>query len=128
MTEYNKGKGIHTINCPHPECSKDINIFTIERLVGSEISVKLEQRTISLKLNLFSCPNTSCRAKFELPDNFLGRHIHCIGCNQNFCRLCNENYHEGICQFRIQVKLIINFKKTCIINLIVNKKIQRVRY
>ena len=106
--EYTVGKGIHGIVCPLPGCKTQLESYSIEELVGREKFDILNQRTIRQKYKVFDCPN--CGEAFVNREGYKGRELCCVTCGESMCRLCNQKYHSGICQYRSM--LISNMLQT----------------
>lgn len=96
--EYLAGKGTHGLMCPLPGCKTSIDIYIITELLGQDKVVVLEERTIRQKHKVFDCPN--CSAVFIIPQDYRSRELCCVTCGETMCRLCNQKYHQGLCQYR----------------------------
>jgi hypothetical protein len=110
--EYIAGKGIHGLMCPLPGCKTSFDVCLIKELLGQDKIVVLEERAIRQKYKVFDCPN--CGAVFIIPKDYRSRELCCVTCGETLCRLCNQKYHSGLCQYRSQVTFTLTFSSLTI--------------
>lgn len=87
------------INCPLPECKKEIIVYDLEVLLDAKMMAKYDEfafsNTIEANPETYSCcPTADCGYVFmyEKGDS---SDFHCAKCRKRYCLTCRADYHTG---------------------------------
>jgi len=88
----------YPINCPIPECSKEILMVDIAHRTSLEDRVKYDTYSLNRFVELNSdsmscCPTPDCKYVFSFTKEFF--HLNCPLCRHQYCMKCKCDYHHG---------------------------------